>query len=130
VGVGQIGSSPSAADSSSDASGGQHPTAESNAGKNELDMNDPQTLEIYSRVLLFKDDSMRDELAFARSLSAIQRRIVHLVAQKLELDHSSVGQGEDRHVVVTKEGRRDLPKVGRPAREKERERAALVSNPL
>ncbi|KAH8926876.1 hypothetical protein BT69DRAFT_1347723 [Atractiella rhizophila] len=74
--------------------------------KYELDMNDPQTLEIYSRVLLFKDDSFRDELAFARSLGATQRRIVHLIAQKLDLDHKSVGGGEDRHVVVYKRNKR------------------------
>lgn len=53
-------------------------------------------------MLLFKDDNFRDELAFARSLSAQQRKIVHLVARKLGLDHSSVGEGDDRHVVVFK----------------------------
>lgn len=67
-------------------------------------MNDPQTLEIYSRVLLFKDDSFRDELAFARSLSASQRRTVHLVAMKLGLQHRSVGDGGERHAVVSKNG--------------------------
>ncbi|KAM0750976.1 hypothetical protein T439DRAFT_326014 [Meredithblackwellia eburnea MCA 4105] len=72
--------------------------------KPELDLNDPQALEIYSRVLLFKDDSLRDELAFARSLSPHQRRTVHLVAQKLGLQHRSVGEGDDRHVVVFKAG--------------------------
>lgn len=61
----------------------------------ELDLNDSGTLEIYSRVLLFKDDNMRDELAFARSLSAQQRRTVHLVAQKLGLDHRSAGDGDE-----------------------------------
>jgi RNA recognition motif-containing protein len=112
VGMGQVGSSPSMADSSSDASGGLGPpTTAYQAPKVELDMNDPKTLEIYSRVLLFKDDSMRDELSFARSLSASQRRIVHVVAQKLDLDHCSVGQGEDRHVVVTKGRASDPPKV-------------------
>lgn len=70
----------------------------------ELDMNDAQTLEIYSRVLLFKDDTMRDELAFSRSLSAHQRRVVHLVAQKLGMEHASVGEGTERHAVVYKPG--------------------------
>lgn len=70
----------------------------------ELDLNDPQALEIYSRVLIFKDDSLRDELAFARSLSPAQRRNVHLVAKKLGLEHRSVGAGDDRHVVVFKGG--------------------------
>ncbi len=69
---------------------------------NELDLNDPSTLEIYSRILLFKDDRMRDELAFARSLTPKQRRVVHLIAQKLGVYHYSVGEGEDRYAVVTR----------------------------
>lgn len=69
---------------------------------NELDMNDPATLEIYSRILLFKDDPMRDELAFSRQLSPKQRRIVHLVAQRLGVYHYSVGEGEERFAVVTR----------------------------
>jgi hypothetical protein len=69
---------------------------------NELDMNDPSTLEIYSRILLFKDDPMRDELAFSRTLSPKQRRVVHLVAQKLGVYHYSVGEGEERYAVVTR----------------------------
>ncbi|KAG8833404.1 hypothetical protein FRC17_010730 [Serendipita sp. 399] len=68
----------------------------------ELDLNDAATLEIYSRILLFKDDHMRDELAFARSLSPKQRRIVHLVAQKLGVYHYSVGEGDERYAVVTR----------------------------
>ncbi|KAJ7236711.1 hypothetical protein B0H12DRAFT_1238415 [Mycena haematopus] len=69
---------------------------------NELDLNDPSTLEIYSRILLFKDDRMRDELAFSRTLSPKQRRVVHLVAQKLGVYHYSVGEGEERYAVVTR----------------------------
>ncbi|KAI0273847.1 hypothetical protein BC834DRAFT_855839 [Gloeopeniophorella convolvens] len=68
----------------------------------ELDLNDPSTLEIYSRILLFKDDHMRDELAFSRTLSPKQRRTVHLVAQKLGVYHYSVGEGEERYAVVTR----------------------------
>ena len=77
-------------------------TPASEKALNELDMNDPSTLEIYSRVLLFKDDPMRDELAFSRSLSSKQRRVVHLIAQKLGVFHYSVGEGDDRYAVVTR----------------------------
>jgi hypothetical protein len=62
-------------------------------------------------VLLFKDDSLRDELAFARSLSGHQRRTVHLVAQRLGLDHKSVGEADSRHVVVFKGGDSDGQRV-------------------
>ncbi|GAA5982027.1 hypothetical protein JCM11641_004301 [Rhodosporidiobolus odoratus] len=79
--------------------GGRRRTA-----SDELDLNDSATLDIYSLILLFRDDPLRDELAFARSLGTSQRRVVHLVAKKLRLQHRSVGeegQGE-RRVVVSK----------------------------
>ncbi|KAJ6488675.1 hypothetical protein C8R47DRAFT_1126539 [Mycena vitilis] len=78
------------------------PSTSDKASANELDLNDPSTLEIYSRILLFKDDRMRDELAFSRTLSPKQRRVVHLVAQKLGVYHYSVGEGEERYAVVTR----------------------------
>lgn len=78
------------------------PSLKGNSASNELDLNDPSTLEIYSRILLFKDDHMRDELAFSRTLSPKQRRIVHLVAQKLGVYHYSIGEGDERHAVVTR----------------------------
>jgi hypothetical protein len=80
----------------------QQPPAVSAKSSTELDLNDPSTLDIYSRILLFKDDHMRDELAFSRTLSAKQRRVVHLVAQKLGVYHYSVGEGEERYAVVTR----------------------------
>lgn len=70
--------------------------------KEELDLNDPATLEIYSRVLLFKDDRMRDELSFSRNLTTNERRIVHMVSKKLNLYHYSIGESEERYVIVTK----------------------------
>lgn len=81
--------------------------------KDELDLNDPATLEIYSRVLLFKDDRMRDELSFSKSLTAIERRIVHMVSKKLGLYHYSMGEGDERFVTVTKN---DTNQAQRPLR--------------
>ena len=78
------------------------PGAGMKSPSNELDLNDPSTLEIYSRILLFKDDHMRDELAFSRALTPKQRRVVHLVAQKLGVYHYSVGEGDERYAVVTR----------------------------
>ncbi|KAF5372936.1 hypothetical protein D9758_001738 [Tetrapyrgos nigripes] len=77
-------------------------SASEKGSANELDLNDPATLEIYSRILLFKDDRMRDELAFSRTLTPKQRRIVHLIAQKLGVYHYSVGEGDERYAVVTR----------------------------
>lgn len=78
------------------------PSVSDKSSANELDLNDPSTLEIYSRILLFKDDRMRDELAFSRTLSPKQRRVVHLIAQKLGVYHYSVGEGDERYAVVTR----------------------------
>ncbi|RDB21021.1 hypothetical protein Hypma_011391 [Hypsizygus marmoreus] len=78
------------------------PSVSGKVSADELDLNDPSTLEIYSRILLFKDDRMRDELAFSRSLSPKQRRVVHLLAQKLGVYHFSVGEGDERYAVVTR----------------------------
>ncbi|KAG1776719.1 hypothetical protein EV702DRAFT_1108700, partial [Suillus placidus] len=76
--------------------------SEKSPSSNELDLNDPSTLEIYSRILLFKDDRMRDELAFSNMLSPKQRRVVDLIAQKLGVYHYSVGEGDERYAVVTR----------------------------
>jgi len=78
------------------------PTASDRISASELDLNDPSTLEIYSRILLFKDDRMRDELAFSRTLTPKQRRVVHLIAQKLGVYHYSIGEGDERYAVVTR----------------------------
>ncbi|KAF7974075.1 hypothetical protein HWV62_13495 [Athelia sp. TMB] len=78
------------------------PSSEKSSLPTELDLNDASTLEIYSRILLFKDDRMRDELAFSRTLSPKQRRIIHLIAQKLGVYHYSVGEGDERYAVVTR----------------------------
>ncbi|KAJ1033904.1 hypothetical protein NDA16_000112 [Ustilago loliicola] len=83
-------------------SGGAANGAGAGGKKEELDLNDAATLEIYSRVLLFKDDRMRDELSFSRSLTPLERRTVHLVAQRLGLFHYSIGEGDERYVIVTK----------------------------
>ncbi|KAH9446884.1 hypothetical protein Pst134EA_028871 [Puccinia striiformis f. sp. tritici] len=90
----------------------------------ELDMNDPQTLELYSRVVVFKEDKLRDELSFAKSLSGPQRRIVHQIAKKLGLVHRSEGVGEERFVVVSKLASGGVPRMNRVASSANMGRAA------
>jgi hypothetical protein len=70
---------------------------------NQLDLNDPNSLRIYNMVYMFKEDRMRDELVLSRNLSATERRIVHLVAQKLDLTSVTQGDHDGKHVVVTKD---------------------------
>ncbi|OLL21969.1 RNA-binding post-transcriptional regulator cip2 [Neolecta irregularis DAH-3] len=68
--------------------------------KLDIDMNDPDTLELYSQVLLFRDDKSRVELEFTPTLTPTQRRIVHVIASKLGLEHGSRGEGDQRRVCV------------------------------
>ncbi|KAI9680330.1 MAG: hypothetical protein M1829_001216 [Trizodia sp. TS-e1964] len=66
----------------------------------DVDLNDPQTLQFYSQLLLFRDDLTREALIFPPTLSPPQRRIVHTLAHHMALAHVSRGNGEQRQVHV------------------------------
>ncbi|KAL2350310.1 putative R3H domain protein [Cryomyces antarcticus] len=66
----------------------------------DVDMNDPQSLQFYGQLLLFKEDLSRDALAFPSSLSPPQRRMVHTLAHHMGLAHVSKGTGEQRQVHI------------------------------
>jgi hypothetical protein len=67
-------------------------------------LNDPNVLELYSYILLFRGDPDGTELALPKTLSAKERRNAHLIADKLGLAHYSVGLGSDRQVIIEKRG--------------------------
>lgn len=71
----------------------------------EIDMNDPKTLDMYGKLLVFKDDETRRVFVVEPPVSATSRRIIHELAHKLGLEHESAGQGENRHVQVFKDKR-------------------------
>lgn len=64
------------------------------------DLNDPQVLEIYNQLLLFKGDITRDSFTYPPTLSPQDRRIVHTLAHQLSLAHVSKGNGEQRAVHI------------------------------
>ena len=66
----------------------------------DVDLNDPQTLQFYSELLLFRDDHTREALIFPSNLSPVQRRIIHTLAHHMQLAHVSRGNGEQRQVHV------------------------------
>lgn len=72
----------------------------------DVDLNDPEVLQYYSRLLLFKEDTARDLVVFAPTLSPPQRRIVHTLAHHMGLGHASKGQADQRAVHVFKEAGR------------------------
>ncbi|EEP79160.1 conserved hypothetical protein [Uncinocarpus reesii 1704] len=76
--------------------------------QNALDMNDAQTLQFYSQLLLFKQDATRESLIFASSLTPLQRRTVHTLAHNMGLGHASRGTGEQRQVHVYRASSTDV----------------------
>jgi hypothetical protein len=68
----------------------------------DVDLNDTQTLQYYSQLLLFKEDTVRDSVIFPHNLTPSQRRTVHTLAHNMGLGHASRGSGEQRQVQVFK----------------------------
>jgi len=68
----------------------------------EVDLNDPQVLQFYSQLLLFKESPERDSMSFPSSLSPPQRRIVHTLAHQLGLAHVSKGDSSQRQLHIFK----------------------------
>ncbi|OJD22555.1 hypothetical protein ACJ73_06097 [Blastomyces percursus] len=65
-----------------------------------VNMNEPETLQYYSQLLLFKQDSSKEALIFPAKLSPLQRRTVHTLAHNMGLGHASRGTGDQRQVHV------------------------------
>lgn len=88
---------------------GPLPNNHSGGAPAKVDLNDPETLEFYSQLLLFRDDRNRTEFYFPASLSHHQRRIVMLLCNQLGL----VFIGQDKTsggYIVTKPT--SLPGIG------------------
>ena len=66
----------------------------------EVNFNDPVVLNVYSEVLLFKQDLSRDTLIFPPSYTPAQRRSVHTIAHHFHLTHVSKGAGDQRAVHI------------------------------
>lgn len=83
----------------------------SNPDEDNLDLNDPNVLELYSFLLLFRGDPNTNQVALPKTLSAKERRDAHLIADRLGLAHYSDGFGSDRQVVIEKRGSIPAPIV-------------------
>ncbi|KAI4704906.1 hypothetical protein J4E89_009491 [Alternaria sp. Ai002NY15] len=68
----------------------------------DVDLNDPQVLQFYTQLLLFKETKERDSMTFPPNLAPLQRRTVHTLAHQLGLAHVSKGTGEQRQVHIFK----------------------------
>ncbi|KAL7269101.1 Peptidyl-prolyl cis-trans isomerase pin4 [Rhizina undulata] len=91
------------------------PTPSTSRSKPDVDLNDPQTLQFYSQLLLFRDDASREALIFPTTLSPQQRRIVHTLAHHMALAHVSRGNGEQRQVHVFRAPVTSTPSISPPS---------------
>ncbi|KAG0217068.1 hypothetical protein BGX31_000359 [Mortierella sp. GBA43] len=89
-----------------DDSDARYPSA---ASQGQLDLNDGETLAFYNRLLMFKGDSTKDDMIFPENLSSRQRRILHLLADKLSLYHFSEGEGNMRRLIIMKNPPPNMP---------------------
>ena len=67
-----------------------------------MDLNDPQALQFYSQLLIFKEAPDRESMTFPSTLAPLQRRMIHTLAHQLGLAHVSKGTGEQRQVHIFK----------------------------
>ncbi|KAF9072306.1 kinase-like domain-containing protein [Rhodocollybia butyracea] len=66
-----------------------------------LDFDQPSTLEMYSKILLFKNDHTRNTLV-SPTPTTQQYQVVQSIAQKLGLYHYFVGEGDEMCAVVAR----------------------------
>ena len=65
-------------------------------------MNDKQTLEFYTELVMFRNDTKREVLIFPPALEPSHRRTIHTLAHHLGLSHVSRGNDEQRQVHIYK----------------------------
>jgi hypothetical protein len=66
----------------------------------DVDMNDKQTLEFYTELVMFRNDPSREVLIFPATLEPGHRRTIHTLAHHIGLMHVSRGNGEERQVHI------------------------------
>ena len=66
----------------------------------DVDMNDKQTLDFYTQIVMFKNDFSREVLIFPPTLEPGHRRTVHTLAHHMGLMHASSGNGDQRQVHI------------------------------
>ncbi|TLD30476.1 hypothetical protein PspLS_02670 [Pyricularia sp. CBS 133598] len=67
-----------------------------------IDLNNESTLKAYMELYMFKNDVNREIMVFPSNLTPEQRRDIHILSHNLGLNHTSVGDGDNRQVVVRK----------------------------
>ncbi|KAL1890221.1 Peptidyl-prolyl cis-trans isomerase pin4 [Sporothrix stenoceras] len=83
-----------------------------------LDLNDPHQLRFYLELYMFQSDDSREVHIFPTDTSPEDRRLIHILAHNMGLEHTSIGEGDNRQVHVSKakfaNGSRQPPTVQQP----------------
>lgn len=68
----------------------------------DVDLNDPQTLEFYTELVMFRRDDSREILVFPPGIAPEHRRSIHILAHHMGLEHQSIGEADSRQLTVLK----------------------------
>lgn len=68
----------------------------------DVDFNDPETLNFYTELTLFRNDPSREILVFPSTITPEQRRQLHILAHNMGLEHQSVGEADQRQLQIMK----------------------------
>ncbi|KAI5456564.1 hypothetical protein BGZ63DRAFT_417557 [Mariannaea sp. PMI_226] len=68
----------------------------------DVDLNDPQTLEFYTELAMFRRDDTREILVFPAGIAPEHRRSIHILAHHMGLEHQSIGEADSRQLTVLK----------------------------
>eukprot|EP00010_Vexillifera_abyssalis_P006302 CAMPEP_0201546912 /NCGR_PEP_ID=MMETSP0173_2-20130828/3291_1 /ASSEMBLY_ACC=CAM_ASM_000268 /TAXON_ID=218659 /ORGANISM="Vexillifera sp., Strain DIVA3 564/2" /LENGTH=769 /DNA_ID=CAMNT_0047955745 /DNA_START=31 /DNA_END=2337 /DNA_ORIENTATION=+ len=63
---------------------------------------DEEGKKLFDQLNHFKESSSLNDLAFPPTLSSQQKKQIHIIAEKLSLNHYSQGEGEHRYLIVSK----------------------------
>ena len=78
----------------------------------DIDLNDPQTLDFYTELTIFKRDDSREILVFPPGIAPEHRRMIHVLAHHMGLEHQSMGEADARQLTVLK--RQPSPTINAP----------------
>jgi len=68
----------------------------------DIDLQDEQNRKLFEKILNFQKDKSKNEMNFDRTLSSYHRRQVHIMAEKIGLEHLSSGPETNRIITIKK----------------------------
>jgi hypothetical protein len=77
--------------------------------KGDVDLNNPDTLEFYTQLTIFKNDLAREAFIFPPDVKPEQRRQIHILAHNMGLEHQSIGEADRRQIQIMKRPQNSPP---------------------